>query len=73
VFACRPPLVDYIKSGEEWQTAATDMFARLSGGEIQAYIGKRLRDAAYARRALENLRDAIGLMMDRWPDTVLSK
>jgi len=27
VFVCRPPLVDYIKSGEEWQTAATDMFA----------------------------------------------
>ena len=52
VFACRPPLVDYIKSGEEWQTAATDMFVRLSVREIQAHIGQRLCDAAHAQTVL---------------------
>ena len=71
VFANRPPLVDYIKSGEEWQTAPTDMFARLSAGDIQARTGQPLCDAAHAHRKLANRRDGIGLMMDTWPDTLL--
>ena len=63
VFACRPPLVDYIKSGEEWQTAATDMFVRLSVREIQAHIGQRLCDAAHARPELASWRiGATGLV-----------
>jgi hypothetical protein len=56
VFAYRPPLVDYIKSGEEWQTGATDMFARLSARDIQARIGQPLCDAAHAHRKLASWR-----------------
>ena len=56
VFANRPPLVDYIKSGEEWQTAPTDMFARLSAGDIQARTGQPLCDAAHAHRKLASWR-----------------
>jgi hypothetical protein len=48
VFACRLPLVDYIKRGEEWQAAATDKLARSSVGEIPAHIGQRVCDAAHA-------------------------
>jgi hypothetical protein len=56
VFAYRPPLVGYIKSGEEWRTAATDMFARLSAGDIQARTGQPLSDAAHAHRRLASWR-----------------
>jgi hypothetical protein len=52
VFTYRPPLVDYIKSGEEWQTTATDMFARLSAGESRARTGQPLCDAAHAQTVL---------------------
>jgi hypothetical protein len=71
VFAYRLSLVDYIKSGEEWQTAATDMFARLSARDIQSRTGQPLCDAAHPHRKLANRRDDIGLMMDTWPDTLL--
>jgi hypothetical protein len=63
VFANRPPLVDYIKSGEEWQTAATDMFAPERARDPGAY-----RSAPVRRNACAN---GIGLMMDTWPDTLL--
>ena len=71
VSACHTPVVDYIKNGEELQTVATDMFARLSAGDIQARTGQPLCDAAHAHRKLANRRDGIGLMMDTWPDTLL--
>jgi hypothetical protein len=63
MFARRPPLVDHIKSGEECQTSATNLYARLSVGEIPARIGRRLCDVAHARRALASLRiGATGLV-----------
>jgi hypothetical protein len=63
VFAYRPPLVDYIKSGKEWQTAATGMFAVERARDSGAY-----RSAPVRRHACAN---GIGLMMDTWPDTLL--
>jgi len=58
LFASRPTLFDYIKSREELQTRAADLFARLAKGEVKAHIGQRvaLRDAAQAHRALESRR-----------------
>jgi hypothetical protein len=54
VFSYRPPLVDYIKSGEEWQTATTDMFARLSARDIQSRTGQPpVRRGAYASQVGE--------------------
>jgi NADPH2:quinone reductase len=58
LYASRPILFDYIKSREELQTRAADLFARLGKGEIQAHVGARLRlrDAADAHRALASRR-----------------
>jgi NADPH2:quinone reductase len=58
LFATRPMLFDYIKSREELQARAADLFARLAAGEIRAHVGERLRlcDAADAHRALASRR-----------------
>jgi NADPH2:quinone reductase len=54
--ACRPSLFDYIRSREELEARAADLFSRLGKGEIQAHVGQRiaLRQAADAHRALES-------------------
>jgi NADPH2:quinone reductase len=58
LFATRPMLFDYIKTREELQARAADLFARLAGAEINAHVGQRmaLRDAAEAHRALASRR-----------------
>jgi len=54
LFATRPTLFDYIKTREDLQARADDLFARLAAGEVEAHIGRRmpLCDAADAHRAL---------------------
>ncbi len=54
LFATRPTLFDYIKTREELQSRADDLFARLAAGDVSSHIGQRLalRDAADAHRAL---------------------
>ena len=61
LYATRPMLFDYIKTREELNSRAADLFARLASGQIKAHIGQRmaLRDAAVAHRALEG-RSTIG-------------
>ena len=51
-------LFDYIKSREELDVRAADLFARLAAGDIKAHVGQRmaLRDAAEAHRALAGRR-----------------
>jgi NADPH2:quinone reductase len=58
LFATRPMLFDYIKSNDDLQTRARDLFARLASGDIRAHIGQRLslRDAAEAHRMLAGRR-----------------
>jgi len=58
LYASRPTLFDYIKSREQLQERAADLFARLSSGEVRAHVGERLalRDAAEAHRALASRR-----------------
>jgi NADPH:quinone reductase len=58
LYASRPTLFDYIRSGEELQARAQDLFARLAAGEIRSHVGQRfpLRDAAEAHRALASRR-----------------
>ena len=58
LYASRPTLFDYIKSREELQARAGDLFARLDDGEIQAHVGQLmpLREAAEAHRALASRR-----------------
>jgi len=58
LYACRPTLFDYIRSGEELQTRSADLFTRVAAGEIQAHIGQRfaLGEAAEAHRALASRR-----------------
>jgi NADPH:quinone reductase len=58
LYASRPTLFDYIKSREELQARAHDLFSRLASGEIQAHVGRRmpLREAAEAHRALASRR-----------------
>jgi len=58
LYATRPTLFDYIKSREQLQARAADLFARLGKGEVRAHIGERLalRDAAEAHRALASRR-----------------
>jgi NADPH:quinone reductase len=55
LYACRPTLFDYIKSRDDLEKRAADLFARLASGEVKAHIGRRvpLRDAAQAHRDLE--------------------
>jgi NADPH:quinone reductase len=54
LFATRPMLFDYIKSRDELQARAADLFAKLAANQIKAHVGQRmpLRDAAEAHRAL---------------------
>jgi NADPH:quinone reductase len=58
LYASRPTLFDYIKSREDLQARAADLFARLAAGKVQAHVGQRLRlcDAADAHRALASRR-----------------
>jgi len=58
LYASRPTLFDYIKSPEQLQERAADLFARLRKGEVRAHVGERfaLRDAAEAHRALASRR-----------------
>jgi NADPH2:quinone reductase len=56
LYATRPSLFVYIKSREELESRAADLFAQVKAGHIKAYIGQRvpLRDAAKAHRDLES-------------------
>jgi NADPH:quinone reductase len=58
LYATRPTLFDYIKTREELQTRAADLFAKVAAGTVKAHIGQRLalRDAAQAHRDLESRR-----------------
>jgi NADPH2:quinone reductase len=58
LYATRPTLFEYIKTREELQTRAADLFAKVASGVVQASIGQRvaLRDAARAHRELEGRR-----------------
>jgi NADPH2:quinone reductase len=55
LYATRPTLFDYIKTPEELQARAADLFAKVLSGAVKAHIGQRmpLRDAAQAHRDLE--------------------
>ena len=55
LYATRPTLFDYIKTPEELQARAADLFAKVVSGVVKANIGQRLplRDAARAHRDLE--------------------
>ena len=55
LYATRPTLFDYIKTRDELQARAADLFAKVASGAVQAHIGQRLplRDAAQAHRDLE--------------------
>jgi NADPH2:quinone reductase len=55
LYATRPTLFDYIKTAEELQARAADLFAKVLSGAVKAHIGQRmpLRDAAQAHRDLE--------------------
>ncbi|MDP9090271.1 MAG: quinone oxidoreductase [Pseudomonadota bacterium] len=55
LYATRPTLFDYIKTRDELQMRAADLFAKVASGEVRASIGQRvaLRDAAQAHRELE--------------------
>jgi NADPH2:quinone reductase len=58
LYATRPTLFDYIKTGDELQMRAAELFAKLAAGALKANIGERvpLRDAAKAHRDLESRR-----------------
>jgi len=58
LFATRPMLFDYIKTRDELQGRADDLFARLAAGEIHGHVGQlmALRNAAEAHRALAGRR-----------------
>jgi NADPH2:quinone reductase len=55
LYATRPTLFDYIKTSDELQSRAADLFAKVAAGAVKAHIGQRLglRDAAQAHRDLE--------------------
>lgn len=58
LFASRPTLFDYIKTGPELRLRASDLFTRLAAGEIAAHIGQTLalQDAPVAHLALASRR-----------------
>ena len=58
LYACRPMLFDYIKTRDELQARADDLFARLVAGEIRAHVGQQMSlcDAGDAHRALASRR-----------------
>jgi len=55
LYATRPSLFEYIKTREELEMRAADLFGQVQAGHVKAYIGQRvaLRDAARAHRDLE--------------------
>jgi NADPH:quinone reductase len=55
LYATRPTLFDYIKTGDELQRRAAELFAKVASGAVRPNIGQRLswRDAAQAHRDLE--------------------
>ncbi len=55
LYATRPSLFDYIKSREDLEARAADLFGQVAAGHVKAHIGQRLslRDAAKAHRDLE--------------------
>jgi NADPH:quinone reductase len=55
LYATRPTLFDYIKSNDELQMRAADLFAKVASGAVKAHIGERrpLREAAEAHRDIE--------------------
>jgi NADPH2:quinone reductase len=55
LYATRPTLFDCIKTCDELQARAADLFAKVASGAVRAHIGQRLplRDAAQAHRDLE--------------------
>jgi NADPH2:quinone reductase len=55
LYATRPTLFDYIKTGDELQSRAAELFAKVASGAVKAHIGQRLslRDAAQAHRDIE--------------------
>jgi NADPH2:quinone reductase len=55
LYATRPTLFDYIKTSDELQSRATELFAKVASGAVKAHIGQRfsLRDAAQAHRDIE--------------------
>lgn len=56
LFFTRPTLMDYVADPQQYQAAATEMFALVASGLLTPTIGSRvaLRDAAEAHRALES-------------------
>jgi len=58
LYVTRPTLFDYVKTAEELQSRAKDLFERLAAGTVAAHVGQRmaLRDAADAHRALAGRR-----------------
>jgi NADPH2:quinone reductase len=55
LYATRPGLWEYIKSREDLESRAADLFAEVQAGHVKTHIGQRvaLRDAAKAHRDLE--------------------
>lgn len=55
LYATRPTLFDYIKTREDLDARALDLFEQLESGAVKAHVGQRvaLRDAAQAHRDLE--------------------
>jgi NADPH:quinone reductase len=55
LYATRPTLFDYIKTGDELQRRAAELFAKVASGAVRPNVGQRLglRDAAQAHRDLE--------------------
>jgi NADPH2:quinone reductase len=56
LYACRPTLFDYIRSPQDLQARAADLFAQLASGKVKSHVRHRvaLRDAAHAHRDLES-------------------
>jgi NADPH2:quinone reductase len=55
LYATRPGLFEYIKTRQELESRAADLFAQVKAGQVKTHIGQRLalRDAAKAHRDLE--------------------
>jgi NADPH2:quinone reductase len=55
LYATRPTLFDYIKTREDLQMRAAELFSKIAAGVVTAHIGQRvaLRDAAQVHRDLE--------------------
>jgi NADPH2:quinone reductase len=61
LYATRPTVFDYIKTREDLAARASDLFAEIRSGRLQAHVGQRLalKDAAEAHRQLES-RQTVG-------------